>query len=327
MRVQRFAMAGALLAAVLPFASSQMTAVFGPKRYARVVGPQQTFVEMFPHSAAGQPCRLVVTKGEDATASVSLNSSLIAGPSDFNSRLARIVKPVALADENRLEVRLTSQPGTFVTIEVECGAPSAPGSANVSEATAPSHSVSGGGFPHQPLNFPGTVNRPRWTVPAVGMTNFDTKPSGLRIHVDGGEPRVAPFSLSLSAGGHTVETATTQAGSEGTRYVFTGWSDGGAASHEIAAGAGATSYTATFATQYLLSVSAIPAGGGSIRVTPPSSDRSSYYDAGAKLTLTARPNASYVFSGFEGTVTGRDNPQTVTLTGPSLVVAKFTARQ
>ena len=78
-------------------------------------------------------------------------------------------------------------------------------------------------------------------------------------------PRLAESRAVIS--GPSLQLAVIESGKRlwrsehggSTRYLFTGWSDGGAASHEIVAGAGATSYTATFATQYLLSVSAIPA--------------------------------------------------------------------
>ncbi len=204
--------------------------------------------------------------------------------------------------------------------------PAAPGSGSVGQTSVAPNSVSGGRFPHQPLNFPDSVNTPRWTVPIAGMTTFETNPGGLRVSIDGGTAEATPFTLALSPGQHAITTETIQSGPKGTRYLFTGWSDGGAASHQIKEGAAAT-YTATFAYEYLLTTSVSPAGGGIISVTPPSSDLSGYYERGTKVTVSARPSPSYVFKGFEGALRGPANPQTITFTEPALVIANFTVDQ
>jgi hypothetical protein len=87
--------------------------------------------------------------------------------------------------------------------------------------------------------------------------------------VDEGASQTAPQTLSLSQGPHTVAVTTPQAGAAaGTQYAFKSWSDGGAMSHSILVGATATTYTATFTTQYQLTISASPAGDGT--VTPAS---------------------------------------------------------
>ena len=117
----------AMFVAVL-FASSsaaQMTPIFGPKQYTRVAGPQQTFTETFQR-CGGAPCQLVVVNGNAdgsnrvSAASISLNGVEILGPSDFSQQVGRIVKPVALADNDQLTIVLASKPGSFLTIDVEC---------------------------------------------------------------------------------------------------------------------------------------------------------------------------------------------------------------
>jgi hypothetical protein len=203
--------------------------------------------------------------------------------------------------------------------------PSSP-SPGLGVTTVAPNSVTGGRFPHQPLNFPDTVNTPRWTVPTIGQTTFQTNPSGLPVSVDGGAPMVTPFVLTLSSGSHTITVAPTQAGSKGTRYVFTGWNDGGAASHQIALGSVPTTYTASFATLYLLTTSALPAGAGSILVTPASEAADGYYESGTKVTVTARPNPTYLFAGFRSPLAGTTNPQVIVMTAPASVVADFTPR-
>ena len=51
---------------------------------------------------------------------------------------------------------------------------------------------------------------------------------------------------------HTLSTSSPQTGSTGTQFVWQGWSDGGAISHSVTASAATTTYTAYFATPYLL---------------------------------------------------------------------------
>ena len=102
-----------------------MTVVFGPKQYTRAAGPPQTFTETFSHCGTA-PCQIVVVNGNAngsnriSSASISLNGNQIIGPSDFNPRVATIVRPVTLADQNQLAIRLTSKPGSFITVRVEC---------------------------------------------------------------------------------------------------------------------------------------------------------------------------------------------------------------
>jgi hypothetical protein len=113
---------------------------------------------------------------------------------------------------------------------------------------------------------------------------------------------------------------TTQAGSTGTQYVFTGWSDSGAASHSITVGTSPATYTATFQTQYQLTTAASPSAGGT--VTPASG---TYQNAGSVVSVQATANTGYQFANFSGgALTGGTNPQSVTLNGPANVVANFT---
>src|SRR5882762_10412627 len=93
--------------------------------------------------------------------------------------------------------------------------------------------------------------------------NFDvaatltTSPGGLSIIVDG-TTFVAPQTFSWTPGSsHSINVASPQNGPAGTHYAWSSWSDGGAISHNIIAAASAP-YTATFSTQYLLTLAASP---------------------------------------------------------------------
>jgi hypothetical protein len=121
---------------------------------------------------------------------------------------------------------------------------------------------------------------------------------------------------------HVVETASIQHGSPGTRFVFEGWSDGGALSHVVIGPSHPMTLTAQFRTQYRVTTTASPLTAGTIVVSPASRD--SYYDSGTTVQLTASPNRGYTFAGWSGGISGTINPRTVTLRAPLSVIATFT---
>ena len=57
-----------------------------------------------------------------SSASILLNGVQIVGPRDFNRTVPTIVRPVALAEQNQLTIRLASSPGSFLAVSVECEA-------------------------------------------------------------------------------------------------------------------------------------------------------------------------------------------------------------
>ena len=164
------------------------------------------------------------------------------------------------------------------------------------------------------------VVKQQGTVSSNGVT-IQTNPPGLQFSVDGGTAQTAPQTLNLSQGSHTIAVATTQAGVAGTQYLFSSWSDGGAASHTITVGGSAATYTASFQTQYQLTTSASPAAGGT--VTPASG---AYYNSGTVVNLTATANSGYQFSSWSGPVAAPNNASTtVTMSAAQTVAANFSA--
>jgi hypothetical protein len=137
--------------------------------------------------------------------------------------------------------------------------------------------------------------------------------------VDGGAAQTAPQTLNLSQGSHTIAVAATQAGGVGTQYVFTGWSDAGAASHTITVGSSAATYTASFKTQHQLTISASPVAGGT--VTPASGG---FYDSATVVSISATVNTGYSFTSWSGGVANPANSSTtVNMSGPQTVVGNF----
>ena len=151
----------------------------------------------------------------------------------------------------------------------------------------------------------------------TGIT-IQTNPPGLQVSVDG-VTYTAPQTLNLPVGPHTIAVVTTQGGG-GTQDVFSGWSDGGAASHSIAVTGSPATYTATFTVQYLLTTGVSPSGSGSVAANPASAG---YYTAGTSVQLTASPGAGYQFSNWSGDVSGSANPQSITMNAPHSVTANF----
>ena len=155
----------------------------------------------------------------------------------------------------------------------------------------------------------------------LGRTlTVQTTPAGLQFSVDGGPMLLAPQTLTLSSGGtHTIATPPIQSGPTGTQYVFTGWNDGGSATHTFTASTSAT-LAASFKTQYQLTLAASPLSGGSVQPVS-----GSFYDAGSAVSITATPTAGYSFQGWIGNVIDPKAQSTgVTLSAPQSATALFT---
>lgn len=63
---------------------------------------------------------------------------------------------------------------------------------------------------------------------------------------------------------HTIATTSPQSGGTGIQYVFDNWSDRVAISHSITVPPTATTYTASFNTQYQLTTRASPPADGTV---------------------------------------------------------------
>ncbi|PYJ30376.1 MAG: hypothetical protein DME90_03380, partial [Verrucomicrobia bacterium] len=103
------------------------------------------------------------------------------------------------------------------------------------------------------------------------------------------------------------------------QYVWKKWSDQGAISHTVSPTTN-TTYTATFTTQYYLTMTSGTGG----RVTP----ASGWKNSGAAVSISATPARGYSFSNWTGTGTGSysgpNNPASITMGGPITEAATFT---
>jgi hypothetical protein len=154
------------------------------------------------------------------------------------------------------------------------------------------------------------------------QTTITTIPANLLVSADGGPFTAAPLVENWTAGSsHSIATTSPQSGGTGVQYVWSNWSDSGAISHTITVPSTATTYTASFSTQYQLTTAANPSNGGT--VSPPSG---SFYAAGTMVPLTATPNAGFTFSSWTGNVANSTSASTtVTMSAPESVTANFTS--
>jgi hypothetical protein len=158
-------------------------------------------------------------------------------------------------------------------------------------------------------------------IPATVQVTITTSPANLLVSVDGGTLTPAPLVETWNQGSsHTIATTSPQSGGTGVQYAFSSWSDGGAISHSITVPSTATTYTASFATQYQLTTAANPSAGGTVSPTS-----GNYYNFGTVVPLTATANAGYSFTNWTGNVANSTSPvTTITMTAPQSVTANFT---
>jgi subtilisin family serine protease len=153
------------------------------------------------------------------------------------------------------------------------------------------------------------------------QASVTTNPPGLGITVDGQSLTAPQIFYWAQGSGHTIAVGSPQNGAAGTRYAWSGWSDGGVVSHTITAASSGAIYTASFTTQYLLTLAASPVGGGSLLASPASSD--GYYSPGTSVQITGAANPGFAFTGFSGDLNGPTNPQSVSMTAPRSVTGSF----
>ena len=173
------------------------------------------------------------------------------------------------------------------------------------------------------------VTNDETTVANFGQNvTVTTSPAGMQVIVDGAT-LTAPQSFNWVPGSaHTLNVPSPQTVG-GTRGTFVSWSDGQPQSHGITAPAsGSTaSYTATFTAEYLLTLAASPAGGGTVTPTAsPTND--GFYPSGTLVTLTAAANPTFIFGNFTSVgaplnLPGATNPNSVTMSAPTAVTANF----
>ena len=157
-------------------------------------------------------------------------------------------------------------------------------------------------------------------VAATTQITITTSPANLQVSVDGGPFTAAPLVETWNQGSsHTIATETPQSGGTGVQYAWSSWNDGMAISHSITVPGTATTYTASFSTQYQLTTAANPSIGGTVSPTS-----GNFYTSGTVVALTATANAGYSFVNWTGNVASSSSASTsITMTAPQSVTANF----
>ena len=104
-------------------ASATEQLIFGPTQYTRTSGPPNQFAATIPlPPTLVAPFRLHVQNGNPdgsnriSSATITLNGTQVAGPSDFSQQVAAFDRVLTLQANNTLQVRLTSKPGSFLVL-------------------------------------------------------------------------------------------------------------------------------------------------------------------------------------------------------------------
>jgi hypothetical protein len=151
------------------------------------------------------------------------------------------------------------------------------------------------------------------------QVTVQTNPAGRSFTVDGTSYTTAQTFSWQPGSSHTVSTTSPQSGGTGARYVWSSWTGGRAISHTVAPTTNRT-YTATFTTQYYLTMTHGTGG----TVIP----ASGWKNSGATVSITATPATGYSFNNWRGTGTGSfsgtTNPASITMGGPITETATFT---
>lgn len=132
----------------------------------------------------------------------------------------------------------------------------------------------------------------------------------------GGEVQITPQKPAYMAGEVVTLTAITEPG-----WTFMGWSGASSATTPTMAVTmdSSKAITATFVRdEYTLAIT-VPTGGGSVKREP--AKEKYFYDD--EVTVTAEPDAGWVFTGWSGALDGDANPQSLLITGDTTLQATF----
>jgi len=155
------------------------------------------------------------------------------------------------------------------------------------------------------------------TAPQITVTS---NPTGSGFVIVDGSAITTPQVFTWAQGStHTLAANSPVSGGTGIQYVWLSWSDGGAQSHTITVPAAATTYTANFKKQYMLTVSVSPTEGGSLSVS------TGWRDEGTAVAVTATPNSGYSFYywSLDGVNVGSSPSYSVLMNSPHSLTALF----
>jgi hypothetical protein len=147
-----------------------------------------------------------------------------------------------------------------------------------------------------------------------------TAPTNLSVSVDGTNYTAPAVFSWLPTSSHAIGTPSPQVAADGhSRFAFASWSDLGAQNHSVTVPFSPITNTASFLTNYLLSLTTNFPGAGTITALP----AGPWFDLGQLVSLTASPNPDYLFYSWQGVDTQSNNTAQLTMSGYKAVQANF----
>lgn len=156
-------------------------------------------------------------------------------------------------------------------------------------------------------------------LPARVNIAINSVPSGVSFEVDGQSYRTNTSFSWQQGSTHSVALSTVNTIDPTRRAVFAQWSDGDTNPSRTIVADKDAAYTGLYTTQYLLTVDATPATGGTVT-------GAGWYDAGSKATLTAAAANGFEFDGFANTSQAGGeggSPLTLAVNDPIIETAIF----
>jgi polygalacturonase len=130
-------------------------------------------------------------------------------------------------------------------------------------------------------------------------------------------PQMALYNMPLSTSG-VLGGSSWAIVSSGTSFSAS-WTPG--TSGPSRSTYSAIAFAPAASTNYTLTTTVAPAGGGTVTLSPTGGS----YASGSSVQMTANPAVGYVFSSFSGDATSTSNPTSITMNGNKNVTANFTA--
>jgi hypothetical protein len=165
----------------------------------------------------------------------------------------------------------------------------------------------------------GTIVSDQLTISTPQIT-ITSSPTGSGFVTVDGSPIVTPQVFTWIQGStHTLSASSPVSGGTGIQYVWVSWSDGGVQSHTITTPWSATTYTANFKRQYMLTTSVSPTAAGGLSVS------SGWRDEGVSVSVTATANSGYSFYywSLDGVNMGSNPSISVAMNSPRSLTAMF----
>lgn len=157
-----------------------------------------------------------------------------------------------------------------------------------------------------------------FSITPLTVVTVQSGTPGCSFSVDSTNYTSAQVFSWVPGSSHNIATTTPQAGGTNIRYVWNSWSDSGAISHTVAPAA-ATTFTANFTTQYLLTMTA--GAGGSV------SPSTRWTNSGTAVAISCTPSNGFTFNGWSGSgagsYSGSSASSSVTVNGPVFETAVF----